>query len=115
MLLFVGLGVAALVSLLGESLRGDTRAALRMGLPVIPHLVALFLANGALVLLAARLYAAQHGKLPSSAADLVPNLKVEILEPVSCRGYPRSETFAALDQLAATIAERHVSKDIVGH
>ena len=36
--------------------RGDTRAALRMGLPVIPHLVALYLANGALVLLAARLY-----------------------------------------------------------
>ena len=36
--------------------RGDTRAALRMGLPVIPHLVALFLANGALVFLAARLY-----------------------------------------------------------
>src|SRR5665811_1870783 len=36
--------------------RGDTRAALRMGLPVIPHLVALYLANGALVFLAARLY-----------------------------------------------------------
>ena len=36
--------------------RGDTRAALRMGLPVIPHLVALYLANGALVLLAAHLY-----------------------------------------------------------
>ena len=36
--------------------RGDTRAALRMGLPVIPHLVALFLANGALVVLAGHLY-----------------------------------------------------------
>jgi O-antigen/teichoic acid export membrane protein len=36
--------------------RGDTRAALRMGLPVIPHLVALFLANGALVILAGHLY-----------------------------------------------------------
>jgi len=36
--------------------RGDTRAALRMGLPVIPHLVALYLANGALVFLATRLY-----------------------------------------------------------
>jgi len=35
---------------------GDTRAALRIGLPVIPHLVALFLANGALVLLAGQLY-----------------------------------------------------------
>jgi O-antigen/teichoic acid export membrane protein len=36
--------------------RGDTRAALRLGLPVIPHLVALFLANGALVFLAGNLY-----------------------------------------------------------
>ncbi|HEX8972941.1 lipopolysaccharide biosynthesis protein [Oryzihumus sp.] len=36
--------------------RGDTRAALRIGLPVIPHLVALFLANGALVFLAGQLY-----------------------------------------------------------
>jgi len=35
---------------------GDTRAALRMGLPVIPHLVALFLANGALVFLAGQLF-----------------------------------------------------------
>ncbi|NMM22841.1 MAG: oligosaccharide flippase family protein [Phycicoccus sp.] len=36
--------------------RGDTRAALRLGLPVIPHLVALFLANGALVFLAGQLF-----------------------------------------------------------
>ena len=35
---------------------GDTRAALRLGLPVIPHLVALFLANGALVILAGQLF-----------------------------------------------------------
>jgi len=36
--------------------RGDTRAALRMGLPVIPHLVALYLANSAVVFLAGHLY-----------------------------------------------------------
>ena len=36
--------------------RGDTRAALRIGLPVIPHLVSLFLANGALVFLAEQLF-----------------------------------------------------------
>jgi O-antigen/teichoic acid export membrane protein len=35
---------------------GDTRAALRMGLPIVPHLVALFLANSALVILAVLLY-----------------------------------------------------------
>jgi len=40
-------------------------------------------------------------------AGLIPNLKVESLDPVMCRGCPRSETFAALDQLAAMIAERH--------
>jgi O-antigen/teichoic acid export membrane protein len=36
--------------------RGDTRAALLLGLPVIPHLVALYLANGAIVFLAGQLY-----------------------------------------------------------
>jgi O-antigen/teichoic acid export membrane protein len=35
---------------------GDTREALRIGLPVIPHLVALFLAQGAIVFLAGHLY-----------------------------------------------------------
>ena len=41
--------------------RGDTRAALRLGLPVIPHLVALFLANGALVFLTGSLYGIAAG------------------------------------------------------
>jgi len=36
--------------------RGDTRAALRMGLPIIPHLVALFLATSALIFMASHLY-----------------------------------------------------------
>src|SRR5450631_1576900 len=61
--LVVGYAAAAAVGLVlclrGGSRRrdrGDTRAALRMGLPVIPHLIALFLANGALVFLAGRLY-----------------------------------------------------------
>ena len=40
-------------------------------------------------------------------AGLIPNLKVEILEPVLCRGYPQPETFAALDKLADAIADRH--------
>jgi O-antigen/teichoic acid export membrane protein len=61
--LTAGYAVAAAVGLVlclrgGRARRdpGDTRAALRMGLPVIPHLVALFLANGALVFLAGSLY-----------------------------------------------------------
>jgi len=61
--LTVGYAVAAVVGLAmclrggrPKRDRGDTRAALRMGLPVIPHLVALFLATGALVVMASRLY-----------------------------------------------------------
>jgi O-antigen/teichoic acid export membrane protein len=61
--LSAGYGAAAAVGLVlclrgGRPRRdpGDTRAALRLGLPVIPHLVALFLANGALVFLAGLLY-----------------------------------------------------------
>lgn len=36
--------------------RGDTRRALRIGLPTIPHQVAIYLASGALVLVAGQLY-----------------------------------------------------------
>jgi O-antigen/teichoic acid export membrane protein len=43
---------------------GDVAAALRMGLPVLPHLVALYLATGALVIVAtARFGAADAGRL----------------------------------------------------
>ena len=40
-------------------------------------------------------------------ADPVPNLDVEILEPVMARGHPREEHLEALDRLADGIAERH--------
>jgi flavorubredoxin len=40
-------------------------------------------------------------------AGLIPNLKVEILDPVLCRGFPREADFEALDDLATTIAEKH--------
>jgi flavorubredoxin len=40
-------------------------------------------------------------------AELIPNLKVEIMEPVLCRGYPRQKDFGALDALAETVAEKH--------
>jgi flavorubredoxin len=47
------------------------------------------------------------GKMIKQLAGLIPNLKVEILDPVVVKGYPRSEDFAALDKLASTIAEKH--------
>jgi flavorubredoxin len=40
-------------------------------------------------------------------AGLIPNLKVEILPPVLCKGFPREDTLSALDALAATIAAKH--------
>jgi len=40
-------------------------------------------------------------------AGLIPNLKVEILEPVLCKGFPKEADFGALENLAATIAEKH--------
>ncbi len=40
-------------------------------------------------------------------AALIPNLKVDLLDPVLCKGYPREPDFKALDTLAETIAARH--------
>jgi len=49
------------------------------------------------------------GKMVQQLADLISNLKVEIIDPVVIKGNPKSEDFAALDKLAATIAEKHAS------
>jgi flavorubredoxin len=38
---------------------------------------------------------------------MLPDLKAEMLDPVLCRGLPAEEDLAAVDALAATIAERH--------
>jgi hypothetical protein len=38
---------------------------------------------------------------------MIPNLKVEILEPVMSKGFPQEADFKALDNLANTIAEKH--------
>ncbi len=40
-------------------------------------------------------------------AGLIPDLKVELLDPVLCKGFPREADFEALDALATTIAEKH--------
>lgn len=47
------------------------------------------------------------GKTVETLAALIPNLKVEILEPVLCKGYPEEADFKALDNLAAAIADKH--------
>lgn len=48
-------------------------------------------------------------KIVERIAAEIPNLKVELLDPVLCKGQPRDETFAALDRLADAIAEKHAA------
>ncbi len=45
-------------------------------------------------------------------AGLIPNLKVEILNPVLCKGFPGKDDFKALDNLAVAIAEKHKEHNI---
>ena len=47
------------------------------------------------------------GKMVDQLVGMLSNLKVEILEPVIAKGFPRGEDFEALDRLAAIIAEKH--------
>ncbi|MBD3242365.1 MAG: MBL fold metallo-hydrolase [Chitinivibrionales bacterium] len=46
-------------------------------------------------------------KAVEKIAGLIPNLKVELLDPVLCKGYPRDDTFGAIDTLADRIARKH--------
>ncbi len=46
-------------------------------------------------------------KAVEQIAGLIPNLNVEILDPVLCKGAPSSTDFAALDKLADSIAQKH--------
>jgi flavorubredoxin len=47
------------------------------------------------------------GKAVEQLAAMLNNLKVEILEPVLCKGFPKADDFKSLDNLATTIAEKH--------
>jgi flavorubredoxin len=47
------------------------------------------------------------GKAVEQLAAMIPNLKVEVLEPVLCKGLPRPDDYKALEKLAATIAQKH--------
>jgi flavorubredoxin len=51
------------------------------------------------------------GKAVEQLAAMIPNLKVEILEPVLSKGYPKEVDFRALDNLANTISEKHKEHD----
>jgi flavorubredoxin len=47
------------------------------------------------------------GRTVEMLSAMMPNLKVEILPPVICKGFPREADFKALDDLANTIAQKH--------
>ncbi|MDD5039287.1 MAG: FprA family A-type flavoprotein, partial [Dehalococcoidales bacterium] len=47
------------------------------------------------------------GRTVEQLAGMIPNLKVEVLAPVLCKGLPGAADFKALDELAATIAGKH--------
>lgn len=47
------------------------------------------------------------GKAVEAIAGLLPALKVEILEPVMIKGYPKETDLAALDRLAELIYNKH--------
>lgn len=47
------------------------------------------------------------GKTVEALTGMIPNLKVEVLSPVLCKGAPKEVDFTALDDLAAAIAGRH--------
>ncbi len=47
------------------------------------------------------------GRTVEQLAAMLPSLKVELLEPVFIKGLPKEADFKALDNLAATIAQKH--------
>jgi flavorubredoxin len=47
------------------------------------------------------------GKMADVIQGAIPNLKVELLPPVICKGLPKEEDFQALDRLADAIAAKH--------
>jgi flavorubredoxin len=53
------------------------------------------------------------GKAVERIAAMIPNLKVEILDPVIIKGYPKETDFQALDKLADAIAAKHKEAGLV--
>ena len=53
------------------------------------------------------------GKTVETLAGMIPNLKVEVIDPVLCKGVPAESAFKALDDLAATIAQKHKEHDFI--
>jgi len=53
------------------------------------------------------------GRMVEQIKGMLTNLKVELLEPVIVKGYPKAEDFEALDRLADEIFRRHREHNII--
>ena len=53
------------------------------------------------------------GKTVETLAGMIPNLRVEVIDPVLCKGVPSEGDFKALDKLAAAIAEKHKEHNFI--
>lgn len=91
-------------------------ATIVIGTPTVhvgPHPAVFYAAHLANMLRPKLKYAAIVGsygwssKAIDQIAALIPDLKVELLEPVLARGYPTEDDLAALDRLADAIAAKH--------
>ena len=53
------------------------------------------------------------GKAVENLAGMIPNLKVDVIEPVLCKGVPSEKVFGELDGLAAEIAKKHKENNFI--
>jgi len=53
------------------------------------------------------------GRTVEQLAGMISNLKVEVLEPVLCKGFPKESEFKALDNLADMIARKHKENNFI--
>jgi len=52
------------------------------------------------------------GRAVEQITSMLPNLKVEIIEPVLIKGYPKEQDFKALDKLAGEVFKKHKENNI---
>ncbi len=53
------------------------------------------------------------GKTVEQLSGMIGNLKVEVLEPVMAKGYPKKSDFMALERLAEDILIKHKEYKII--
>jgi flavorubredoxin len=53
------------------------------------------------------------GKTVETLAGMIQNLKVEVLDPVLCKGIPRESDLKALEDLAGTISNKHKELNLI--